>query len=68
MPAPNSKAENRELIEQTRKKAKKILQDSDKKSSTFEVYTKDKVRNDIGQFLFSKTKRRPMVLPVIIEV
>lgn len=60
--------ESKELIEQTRRKAKKILQDSDKKSPTFESYTKDKVRNDIGQFLFSKTKRRPMVLPVIIQV
>ncbi|MFH1564472.1 MAG: ribonuclease J [bacterium] len=60
--------ESKELIEQTRKKAKKILQDSDKKSPTFEAYTKDKIRNDIGQFLFSKTKRRPMVLPVIIQV
>lgn len=60
--------ESKELIEQTRKKAKKILQDSDKRSPSFESYTKDKVRNDIGQFLFSRTKRRPMVLPVIIQV
>lgn len=60
--------DSKELIEQTRRKAKKILQDSDKKSPTFESYTKDKIRNDIGQFLFSKTKRRPMVLPVIIQV
>jgi ribonuclease J len=60
--------ESKELIEQTRRKAKKILQDSNKKSPTFESYTKDKIRNDISQFLFSKTKRRPMVLPVIIEV
>ncbi|MBU1870990.1 hypothetical protein KKF17_02630, partial [Patescibacteria group bacterium] len=25
-------------------------------------------RNDIGQFLFSQTKKRPMVLPVVIKV
>jgi ribonuclease J len=60
--------ESRELIEQTRRKVKKICKESDKNSPTFESYTKDKIRNDIGQFLFSKTKRRPMVLPVIIEV
>lgn len=28
---------------------------------------KNRVRNDIGQFLWQKTARRPMVLPVIIE-
>jgi len=60
--------ESKELIEQTRKKVKKICQDSDKDSPLFDNYTKDKIRNDIGQFLFSKTKRRPMVLPVLIQV
>jgi len=32
------------------------------------TYVKDELRNKIGKFLFSKTKRRPMVLPVVIEV
>jgi len=32
------------------------------------VYVRDNVRNKIGEFLFLKTQRRPMVLPVIIEV
>jgi len=31
-------------------------------------YVKGMIRNQIGQFLFNKTKRRPMVLPVIIEI
>ena len=31
-------------------------------------YIKDEIRNKIGQFLFQKTQRRPMVLPVVIEV
>lgn len=29
---------------------------------------KTKVRDSIGSFLYSKTKRRPMILPIIIEV
>ncbi|MFH1657050.1 MAG: hypothetical protein ABH919_01145 [bacterium] len=32
------------------------------------MYVKDNLRDKIGQFLYSKTRRRPMVLPVIIEV
>lgn len=32
------------------------------------VHVKDELRERIGQFLFNKTRRRPMVLPVVIEV
>lgn len=32
------------------------------------IYVRDLVRNQISEFLFTKTERRPMVLPVIIEV
>lgn len=56
------------LIEKTRLRAKKILRDTDPKSPAFEEYIKRKIRDDLGQFLYSQTKRRPMILPVIIEV
>jgi ribonuclease J len=58
----------RELVEKARARVKKILHDSDRRSPAFEEYTKNKIRDDIGQFLWTATKRRPMVLPVIIEV
>lgn len=32
------------------------------------THIKDNLREKIGQFLFSRTQRRPMVLPVVIEV
>jgi len=32
------------------------------------TYIKDELREKVGQFLFQKTQRRPMVLPVVIEV
>lgn len=32
------------------------------------TYIKDEIRNKIGDFLFAKTERRPMILPVVIEV
>ncbi len=60
--------ENRELIEETRMKVKKIVKDHDPRTPADDDYIKNKIRNEIGQFLFAKTKRRPMVLPVVIKV
>jgi ribonuclease J len=60
--------ENKELIEKTRMKVKKIVKDTDPRTPAMDDYIKNKVRNDIGQFLFQQTKRRPMVLPVVIKV
>ena len=31
-------------------------------------YMRGMVRDQIGQYIFTKTKRRPMILPVVIEV
>ncbi len=60
--------ENKELIQKTRMKVKKIVKDHDRRTPADDDYIKNKIRNDIGQFLFSQTKRRPMVLPVVIKV
>ncbi|MEA3449579.1 MAG: ribonuclease J [Patescibacteria group bacterium] len=60
--------ENRALIEDTRKKIKKIVKDYDSRTSADTDHIKNKIRNEIGKFLFIKTKRRPMVLPVVIKV
>ncbi len=60
--------ENRELIEKTRMKVKKLVKDNDSRTPADDDYIKNKIRNEIGQFLFSQTKRRPMVLPVVIKV
>ena len=57
------------LIDETKKKVIEIV---NKKAvaehGTNWAYIKDNVRDQIGQFLFNKTQRRPMVLPVVIEV
>lgn len=60
--------ESRELIEKARAKIKKILKETDRHSPAFEEYLKNKIRHEVGQFLFSQTRRRPMILPVLIEV
>jgi len=32
------------------------------------MYIRNTLRDEIGLYLFKKTKRRPMVLPVVMEV
>jgi ribonuclease J len=60
--------ENKDLIEKTRMIAKKIVKDQAGNLPIDEDFIKNKIRVDVGQFLFSQTKRRPMVLPVVIKV
>ncbi len=60
--------ENKKLIEMTRQKVKKILRDNNPTTAPDDQLLKDKLRNEIGKFLFQKTEKRPMILPVIIEV
>jgi ribonuclease J len=60
--------ENKELIEKTRMRVKKIIKEHEKQIPADDEYVKNRIRNDIGQFLFAQTKRRPMVLPVVIKV
>lgn len=59
---------NRDLIEKTRARIKKIVKDKNPMTPADDDYIKNKIRNEIGQFLFVITKRRPMVLPVVIKV
>lgn len=60
--------DNRELIEKTRMKVKALVKEHCKGAPADDDYIKNRIRNEVGQFLFSQTKRRPMVLPVIIKV
>ncbi|MFA5249221.1 MAG: ribonuclease J [Candidatus Paceibacterota bacterium] len=61
--------ESKELLHQTRRK---VIETVEKATASGGVvnwtYVKDNLRNTLGDFLFQKTQRRPMVLPVIIEV
>jgi ribonuclease J len=61
--------ESKDLLYQTRKRTIQIVNKAagDKRVVNWS-YVKEEIRNKIGQFLYEKTERRPMVLPVIIEV
>ncbi|MFZ5391086.1 MAG: ribonuclease J [Patescibacteria group bacterium] len=60
--------DNKKLIDETREKIKNIMKLNEAQVSTNDIYLRDKLRNDIGQFLFQKIQRRPMILPILIEV
>lgn len=61
--------ENEQLVHKARAEIKKIFTRSDKPGpKTDWSFAKQKLRDEIGEFLFRETERRPMVIPVIIEV
>lgn len=61
--------ESQDLLREVRKRVITIVDKSSGEGGAVNwVYVRDNVRNKISDFLFEKTQRRPMVLPVIIEV
>ncbi|OQA44465.1 MAG: Ribonuclease J 1 [Parcubacteria group bacterium ADurb.Bin305] len=60
--------ESQELIGETKKKIREIIQRLAKDGETADSYTRNILREEIGASLLKKTQRRPMVLPIIIKV
>src|SRR3989344_5486075 len=59
--------ENKELLAQVRKQVRYLVEQKATRPINW-TYLKDGIRDTIGLFLFQKTERRPMILPVVIEV
>jgi ribonuclease J len=59
--------ENRDLLDEVRKRLRSLLSRIPQQETSPD-YIKTLIRDQIGQYLFSKTRRRPMVIPVLIEV
>ena len=59
--------DHKELVDATTGVVKKMIEGR-KSDSTDPGELRDKLRDEVGNFLFAKTERRPMVVPVIIEV
>ena len=59
-----------DLIQETRNKVKALVQ-KHKPVGTSQAnwaLLKSDMRDELGEFLFTKTQRRPMVIPVVIEI
>ncbi len=60
--------ENKEFVEDLRNKIKHTVMRIPHYQPIDADYLKSLLREQIGQFLYNKTKRRPVILPVVIEV
>ncbi len=60
--------ENKEILDEIRRRIRGIFGRLPLDQEVDIDYFKGLIRDQIGQFLFNKTKRRPMVLPVVIEI
>lgn len=60
--------ENQDLLESIRRRIRGIVKRIPHRQSLDVDYVKTIIRDQIGEFLYKKTQRRPMVLPVIIEI
>ena len=60
--------DNKKLIEDIRHKVKTLVVESNPKSWADTNQIRNDIRDKIGQFIFTKTEKRPMILPVVIEV
>jgi len=61
--------ESKELLKDTRKRVIEIVHRATGSGGAVNwSYIKDEIRNKVGQFFYTRTQRRPMILPVVIEV
>lgn len=61
--------ESQELLHQVRQHSKRTIEDSTSKMHPINFdYVKNTLRDEIGKYLYQKTHKRPIILPVLIEV
>jgi len=60
--------ESEELMEQAREKVKQALRKCQEENISEWSTIKSQVREHLGKLLFEQTRRRPMILPIIMEV
>lgn len=60
--------ESEALMEEAREKVKAALEKCEEKQITEWAAIKSSVREVLGKYLYEKTRRRPMILPIIMEV
>jgi ribonuclease J len=57
-----------ELIEETREEAERVLADLLAQDMSEIKLLQEHLHDSVGQLIYDRTRRRPMILPVIVEV
>ena len=60
--------ENEDLMEEMREKVRIIVEDALEAGATDWKQLKSEVKDGLSKFIFAKTKRKPMIIPVISEI
>ncbi len=61
--------ESQKLLDDTRARIRNLVHSHIRENGTINyTYLKNLLRDELGKFLFKRTHRRPLVLPVVIEV
>ncbi len=60
--------ESEDLMEEAREVVREVLDDCEEQNIREWSLLKSSIRDRLKDFLFQKTKRRPMILPIIMEV
>ena len=60
--------ENKEILDEIRRRIRGVIGRIPKNQPLDSEYLKSLIRDQVGQFVYNKTKRRPIVIPVVIEV
>jgi len=60
--------EAEELMEEAKERVRQALEKCSEKNITEWAAIKSNIRDALGRFLYEKTRRRPMILPIITEV
>lgn len=60
--------ESERLMDEAREIVKKVLRNCEEKKITDWATMKTNIKDELRNFLYEKTKRRPMILPIIMEI
>ncbi|SJU32337.1 Ribonuclease J 2 [Clostridioides difficile] len=60
--------ESEGLMDEAKELVRKVLKDCEEKNITDWATLKSRMRDELRELLYEKTKRKPMILPIIMEI